>query len=176
MSILNIECNKCGICCELASQIPELSDYIIDGKCKYFVNNECLIYENRPDICNTTKMYEKKYKPSGMTKQNYINMCKECCEKLKEQREFILKDIDFNKELLNRSLRDEDFRQDYITKIITRSEKAIKLAVAIFDYDQELRRRYKYTDDETIDIREARELLNEFLSERNVSIYDIDEW
>ena len=39
------ECKKCGACCK----------YI---KCKYYMNNECSIYENRPDICRVSQ-YDK---------------------------------------------------------------------------------------------------------------------
>ena len=57
-------CTKCGICCRNIGKIPELASFHRgDGVCIYLSDdNLCSIYDVRPDICNTDRMYQKVYK------------------------------------------------------------------------------------------------------------------
>lgn len=51
-------CTKCGLCCILAIRTGVLDRSYDrgDGICKHLdENNQCSIYENRPDVCNTKK-------------------------------------------------------------------------------------------------------------------------
>lgn len=57
-------CNNCGACCKSIRK-SELTLWLDrgDGVCKNFDDNKniCLIYENRPEVCNIKVMYEKFY-------------------------------------------------------------------------------------------------------------------
>lgn len=55
---MDFYCSQCGKCCEVAGfWNPELDDG--KGACKFYdwEKKLCSDYENRPDICNTTKAY-----------------------------------------------------------------------------------------------------------------------
>lgn len=58
-------CTKCGACCKLVSR-SELTSFLDrgDGICKFLdlSNNNCLIYDNRPEICNIRLQYEKNFR------------------------------------------------------------------------------------------------------------------
>jgi uncharacterized protein len=59
--------------------IPVLSEYDNgNGVCRYLVNNLCSIYENRPLICNTEKMY-RSYFREIMTEDEFVAMNMEAC-------------------------------------------------------------------------------------------------
>ena len=81
-------CDKCGICCKVFQLIDipkEIRDELDTGTgiCKYLKeNNECSIYLQRPDICNSDKMFEIKYKQL-MSREEYNHMLNEACETLK---------------------------------------------------------------------------------------------
>ena len=58
-------CNKCGLCCmnvNLSTEYQFLDRG--DGTCIYFntTTKLCNCYDNRPDICNISIQYQKKYK------------------------------------------------------------------------------------------------------------------
>lgn len=78
------DCDKCGLCCRNIHKIPQLKEYDLgNGVCRYLTsNNLCSIYENRPDICNSEKMYELYFK-FIMTKEDYIIKNLEGCKKIK---------------------------------------------------------------------------------------------
>ncbi len=74
-------CTSCGLCCQNISKIEELKDYDIgNGICKYFdvLNNECQIYETRPDICRIDKMFGLEYKKYFTKEAFYIENAKVC--------------------------------------------------------------------------------------------------
>ncbi|MEI0564034.1 YkgJ family cysteine cluster protein [Brachyspira pulli] len=71
-------CIKCGLCCQKVNLIEEVS-YLDSGNgvCKYLKNNLCLIYDDRPFLCNSEKVYSKFY--SHLTKKEYyVTMLKYC--------------------------------------------------------------------------------------------------
>lgn len=79
-------CTKCGMCCRNIDLIPELKEYDIgNGTCVYLSeNNLCTIYDDRPEICNVDKMFEKKYKMI-MTREEYEKINEEGCKALLER-------------------------------------------------------------------------------------------
>jgi hypothetical protein len=78
-------CDACGLCCRKAYLIPELSEYIgADGQCRYFINNQCIIYEKRPLICNIEKYYET-FLSKEMSKEEFFRKNYESCLALKSE-------------------------------------------------------------------------------------------
>ena len=85
-------CTACGVCChlvfkELAFSFPELAEEVSDmdigdGVCKYQDEHTklCTIYENRPWFCNSTKVWERYFKPAGLSLEDaciaYEKQCK----------------------------------------------------------------------------------------------------
>lgn len=66
-------CIKCSLCCKRVNIVEELSCLDIgDGTCKYLKDNLCTIYENRPIVCNSEKVYSKYF--SHLTKKEYYSM------------------------------------------------------------------------------------------------------
>jgi len=64
--------------------IPILSEYDKgNGVCRYLVNNLCSIYENRPLICNTEKMYLSYFREK-MTENEFVTMNMEGCVQIAE--------------------------------------------------------------------------------------------
>ena len=62
--------------------IPELMEFDRgDGACRYLVNNECSIYENRPLICRIDEMYEEEYSKS-YTKEEFYQLNLKVCHEL----------------------------------------------------------------------------------------------
>jgi Fe-S-cluster containining protein len=56
-------CWKCTACCRACNKVDELKAFDRgDGVCiNLLKNGDCAIYESRPEICNTKRMYEKHY-------------------------------------------------------------------------------------------------------------------
>ncbi len=74
-------CSSCGICCQNISTIKELKEYDLgNGICKYFdrINNKCIIYENRPQVCRIDEMFEEEYNSFFSKKEFYIENAKVC--------------------------------------------------------------------------------------------------
>jgi Fe-S-cluster containining protein len=77
-------CTKCGLCCQNITNVKELKDFDIgNGICKYYniANNECAIYDDRPDICRIEKMFKIKYY-EYFTKKNYYEANAKICNLL----------------------------------------------------------------------------------------------
>jgi Fe-S-cluster containining protein len=79
-------CTKCGLCCRNIDTIHELKDFDKgNGICIHLTeDNLCNIYDERPDICNVEKMFERKYKRL-MSKDEYYRLNLEGCKKLQEE-------------------------------------------------------------------------------------------
>jgi Fe-S-cluster containining protein len=56
--------------------------YDKNGVCSMLKDNECTCYNERPDICNATIMFEKLFKPEGISKDDYIEINKQACNML----------------------------------------------------------------------------------------------
>lgn len=80
-----MQCNKCGACCKLFNlpkfpQDEEFQKYNRgDGICINLVNNQCIIYEDRPVFCNVEKLYDEQYS-SIMTKEEYNKFITQQCK------------------------------------------------------------------------------------------------
>jgi Fe-S-cluster containining protein len=72
----------------MLKNVPELSEYDRgNGMCRYLAkNNRCMIYPNRPVICNVDKMYDLYFK-NIMIQEDYIlgnlNACVELASSAK---------------------------------------------------------------------------------------------
>lgn len=79
-------CEKCGLCCRHIDLIPQLKKLDSgNGRCINLTdNNLCLIYENRPDICNVRKMYELVYREQ-MSEDEYIKLNIAGCKEIKRK-------------------------------------------------------------------------------------------
>lgn len=86
----------CGMCCrnvhhwkENLSQMQELlNDETIDfpfkesnGVCEMLQDNMCSIYESRPIVCNTEKMYALLHKTTGMSVSEFVKLQAISCVK-----------------------------------------------------------------------------------------------
>ncbi len=79
-----INCTQCGVCCTQLNSNPlyaKLHDG--DGICMYFNESErtCRIYANRPDICNSEKMYKHYF--LHMSRESFIAANQRLCEQAK---------------------------------------------------------------------------------------------
>lgn len=80
-------CNCCGSCCKMMNDVKlpdSLQDKLNrgDGVCKYLLsNNKCSIYNNRPDFCNSDKVYMKYF--SHMNKKEFNDFMYEQCKKIR---------------------------------------------------------------------------------------------
>jgi len=74
-------CTSCGLCCQNIRNIEELKEFDLgNGTCKYFNynNQECTIYEHRPNICRVDKMFELVYYKKFTREEFYIGNAKVC--------------------------------------------------------------------------------------------------
>jgi len=83
-------CSGCGACCSrikaaVDNHIEELGfpyKYDEEGRCEMLSkDNKCLVYNNRPDICNIEIM-RKRY---GISKERYYEMTAEVCNKIMDE-------------------------------------------------------------------------------------------
>lgn len=79
-------CTKCGACCKkIGLIVPELAKDDT-GVCKYLDpdTNLCLIYENRPLICNIDKAYDEFFKDK-ITRDEWYKLNYDSCKKLQNE-------------------------------------------------------------------------------------------
>ena len=82
---MGFDCTKCGECCRHIANIPQLSKFDRgDGVCKYLRGHECDIYDNRPEICNVEKMYEK-YFSHLYSRDEFYKLNEEACEMIQNK-------------------------------------------------------------------------------------------
>ena len=77
---IDFPCIKCGLCCKKVNNVPKMS-YLDrgDGICLHLKDNICLIYSDRPFLCNSEKVYSKYF--SNMPKEEYYAIIlKHCIE------------------------------------------------------------------------------------------------
>jgi Fe-S-cluster containining protein len=85
--MIKFPCTECGACCKSLKGVLLLQDLDRgDGICKYFneTTNLCMIYEERPLLCNIDKSYELIFF-SEMTKENYYELNIASCNLLQEK-------------------------------------------------------------------------------------------
>jgi len=97
-------CTKCGICCKsIGRLITEARNDMSKGNAllqevrafpfqingivcsKYEEGVGCTVYDDRPDICNIDKMYEKYYQSIGMSIDEYYSYNAAGCNVLIDQ-------------------------------------------------------------------------------------------
>ena len=81
-----IDCKDCpACCCRHLDRFPYMKDYDRgDGTCKYLSwENRCVIYSERPTICNMDLMYER-YFSKTMSRQEYDAINSGACAALKD--------------------------------------------------------------------------------------------
>lgn len=85
-------CTKCGVCCKTIGRliadannasddqnplIAEVRAFPFEVKgqtCSMYIEGKgCSVYNERPDICNIDKMYEKYYRYTGMSLKEYYS-------------------------------------------------------------------------------------------------------
>ena len=85
-------CTQCGACCRHAGEwggakygLPIKED----GSCGHLKNNQCSIYDKRPDVCNVKKLGKKVIKKSNLSINIidwYIFNSKLCNKMIKEEK------------------------------------------------------------------------------------------
>jgi Fe-S-cluster containining protein len=87
-------CWSCGACCKNCDKIEALKEYNRgDGVCKHLTSdNLCSIYETRPEICNTKKMYSKTWS-KYFTWDVYVGHAETICKILEKE----MKERELNK-------------------------------------------------------------------------------
>lgn len=80
---MGMKCNSCkAYCCRVIGKLDPSLDRG-DLCCKHLTeDNKCEIYENRPLICNTDRVYDAFFK-GIMTREEYDNINSESCRILK---------------------------------------------------------------------------------------------
>ena len=74
------DCEQCGECCRHLDYIPGMEDYNLgNGICKYLLDNKCIIYNKRPDICRGEFLYHLCYESMDVDEyykllHNYCNL------------------------------------------------------------------------------------------------------
>lgn len=79
-----LKCDECkAYCCRLIGKmVPELDDG--SGSCIFLKDGRCEIYDHRPLICDTDRMYEKYFK-DRYTKEEWVELNRKSCQDLKAQ-------------------------------------------------------------------------------------------
>jgi len=85
MTEKKFNCWNCSACCRHCDKVDELKQYDRgDGSCIHLTaDNLCGIYETRPEICNTKRMYDKKWKPF-MSWETYLEISEISCKILEK--------------------------------------------------------------------------------------------
>jgi len=76
-------CSSCGACCRLVGLIADKYDLPLKEDkmtCAYLIDNQCSIYEDRPDCCRVEEGAEDfiKENPESTKKEYYIKTTKVC--------------------------------------------------------------------------------------------------
>lgn len=81
---MSFQCDRCGECCRHIGVFPFMRKYDRgDGVCVHLTgDNLCDIYDERPDFCDTYKLYERIYSGS-MSLEEYERMNEVACQAMK---------------------------------------------------------------------------------------------
>lgn len=95
---MSFNCTGCGLCCTKIGTIkqtvypwPWMQKVVADfpykakenGHCEMFHNNECMVYEDRPLMCNIERMADEL--DIGMTKEQWFDINYKGCEILQQE-------------------------------------------------------------------------------------------
>jgi hypothetical protein len=79
-------CTCCGLCCKRLDKIelPEEYKYLDNGSgiCKFLNDNRCMIYKERPLICNSNRMYALYYCQFFETMEKFEEFLKTICHQI----------------------------------------------------------------------------------------------
>lgn len=80
-------CTQCGACCQFVGR-NEITSHLDrgDGTCKYYLpaSKHCGIYEDRPLCCRVDDGYDKVFKDSGMTREEFYSINLIYCKELQK--------------------------------------------------------------------------------------------
>lgn len=77
-------CVRCGECCRHIDLVEGLKHLQVNGICKYLIENQCLIYEERPDLCRYDSLYEILKKQALISLEEYDKLSVMYCEMLQD--------------------------------------------------------------------------------------------
>lgn len=81
------QCDHCGCCCRNLDKSKLYSNLDRgDGVCKYLLENECSIYDERPLLCRVDECYGLFFS-QYMSLKEYYQLNKKECKKLKKSEE-----------------------------------------------------------------------------------------
>ncbi len=95
---MSFNCTGCGLCCTRMGEVLKtvypmafmniaLADFPYkvkeDGSCEMFRDNQCMVYENRPLVCNIERMADEM--DLGMTKKQWYEANYAGCEMLQKE-------------------------------------------------------------------------------------------
>lgn len=83
LKLQDFQCTKCGECCRHIDSIDGLKHLQKDGICKYLINNQCSIYNTRPNLCRRDKVFEM-FK-DVLSEDEFTQILIKVCNELKEQ-------------------------------------------------------------------------------------------
>lgn len=77
------ECDRCGLCCRLIGNVPQLKHFDRgDGVCVHLTcDNLCDIYDHRPEVCSVDRMYSRF--AAKLSKDEYLDAMSTSCTMLK---------------------------------------------------------------------------------------------
>lgn len=80
---MSFNCTKCGACCRRAFLLPGFPFPVgPDGACSKLVNNQCSIYETRPDVCRHSVARVAALGAIGLTPEEYDAASVTLCNRL----------------------------------------------------------------------------------------------
>lgn len=75
------DCTKCGACCRRAFMIHGFPLPVNrDGSCSRLVDNQCSIYESRPEVCR----HGHSMVAMGLSREDYDRLTARTCNHLQE--------------------------------------------------------------------------------------------
>jgi hypothetical protein len=78
------ECKKCGACCRHVGKVKGYKRMAKeDGSCMFLDGNLCSIYEDRPDVCRSDRMYER-YFAGRMSREEFDRATEEACRSVRD--------------------------------------------------------------------------------------------
>lgn len=96
--VTKFNCSKCGKCCyqlknvienkhkissRIIRQMIDAFPYSFDkyGKCEKLTNNQCSVYNTRPDLCNVVTTWKRAF-ADKMSLDDYFQINKQMCKQL----------------------------------------------------------------------------------------------
>ena len=71
--LMQFNCVSCGECCRHIHLVEGLKHLQTNGVCKHLVNDLCVIYNNRPDLCRYDALYDMLKEQFSITAYNDLS-------------------------------------------------------------------------------------------------------